>query len=60
MTASAPQAATFSACRLAPMDGIVTMPASLSCAMSSRFGASANEATAYALADQEADPLRGV
>ena len=44
-TASAPQPATFSACRLAPMDGIVTTPASFSFCSSSFFGASANDAT---------------
>ena len=45
MTASAPHAATFSACRRAPMDGMTTTPASFSSAISSRDGASANEAT---------------
>ena len=45
ITASAPQAATFSACRAAPTDGITTMPWSLSRAISSCFGASANDAT---------------
>ncbi len=45
ITASAPQAATFSACRRAPTDGITTTPASFSRAISSRRGASANEAT---------------
>src|SRR6195952_1662052 len=45
ITASAPQAATFSACRAAPTLGITTMPWSLSFAISSCFGASANEAT---------------
>ena len=45
MTASAPQAATFSACRRAPTEGITTTPASLSRAIRSRLGASANEAT---------------
>ncbi len=45
MTASAPHAATFSAWRRAPMEGITTTPASLSRAISSREGASAKEAT---------------
>ena len=42
---SAPQEATFSACRAAPTEGITTMPLSLSLAISSFFGASAKEAT---------------
>ena len=45
ITASAPQAATFSACRRAPTDGTTATPASLSRAIRSGFGASANEAT---------------
>ena len=45
ITASAPHAATFSACRRAPMEGITTTPASFSSAMSSREGASAKDAT---------------
>src|SRR5689334_17874904 len=45
ITASTPHCATFSAWRLAPMEGITTTPASLSLAMSSCFGASANDAT---------------
>ena len=45
MTMSAPQAATFSACRAAPTLGITTMPWSLSLAISSCFGASAKDAT---------------
>jgi hypothetical protein len=45
MTASAPQPATFSACRRAPTDGITTTPASLSRAIRSGRGASANDAT---------------
>ncbi len=45
ITASAPQAATFSACLAAPTLGITTIPWSLSFAISSFFGASANEAT---------------
>src|SRR4051812_17752882 len=45
ITASAPQPATFSACRAAPTLGITTMPWSLSLAISSCFGASANDAT---------------
>lgn len=44
-TASAPHAATFSACRRAPTDGMTTTPASLSSAISSLDGASANDAT---------------
>src|SRR5256714_755448 len=45
MTASTPHAATYSACRRAPSDGTTTTPASFSFPISSRFGASANEAT---------------
>lgn len=45
ITASAPQAATFSACRRAPTDGTTRTPASFSSAISSRDGASANDAT---------------
>lgn len=45
ITASAPHAATFSACRRAPTDGTTTTPASLSVAISSREGASAKDAT---------------
>ncbi len=44
-TASAPHAATFSACRRAPTDGITTTPAAFSSAISSREGARAKEAT---------------
>ena len=46
ITASAPQAATLRACLAAPTDGITRVPASLSRAMSSGLGASANDATA--------------
>ncbi len=45
ITASAPHAATFSACRRAPTEGTTTTPASFSSAISSRDGASANDAT---------------
>ena len=45
ITASAPQPATFLACLAAPTDGITTTPASLSFAIRSGFGASANDAT---------------
>jgi hypothetical protein len=45
ITASMPHAATFSACRRAPTEAIVTTPASRRPAISSRVGASANEAT---------------
>ncbi len=45
ITASAPQAATFSACRARPTLGITITPASLSFAISSFLGASANDAT---------------
>src|SRR6478752_2567256 len=45
ITASAPQAATFTACFAAPIDGITTMSCSLSVAISSGFGARANDAT---------------
>ena len=45
ITASAPQAATFTACLAAPTLGITTMPASLSFAIRSCLGASANDAT---------------
>ena len=44
-TAPAPSAATFSACRLAPTDGMTTRPASVSSRMTASFGASPNEAT---------------
>src|SRR5260370_28663746 len=40
-----PQAAASPACRRAPAEAIVTTPASLSAAISSGFGAWANEAT---------------
>src|SRR5690242_5062786 len=45
ITASMPQAATFSACLRAPTEAIVTTPASRSLAMKARVGACANEAT---------------
>ncbi len=45
ITASAPQAATLTACFAAPIDGITTMPWSLSFLIRSCFGASANDAT---------------
>ena len=45
ITASAPQPATFTACLAAPIDGITTMPWSLSFLISSCLGASANDAT---------------
>src|SRR6516225_5832076 len=45
ITASMPQAATFSACLRAPTEAIVTTPASRSLAMKSCVGACANEAT---------------
>ncbi len=45
ITASMPQPTAFSACRRAPTEAIVTTPASLSAAISSGFGAWANEAT---------------
>ena len=45
ITASAPQPATFSAWRARPTLGITTRPWSLSLAISSFFGASANDAT---------------
>ena len=45
ITASMPQAATFSACRRAPTDAMVITPASRSRAISSGFGASAKDAT---------------
>src|SRR6478735_3334292 len=45
ITASAPHAATFTACLAAPIDGITTMSCSLSVAISSGFGARANDAT---------------
>jgi hypothetical protein len=45
ITASAPQAATFSACRRAPTEGTTTTPASFSSAISSREGARAKDAT---------------
>src|SRR5450755_253777 len=45
ITASTPHAATFSACRRAPAEAMVITPASRSVAISSGFGASANEAT---------------
>src|SRR5687768_11967577 len=45
ITASAPHDATFTACLGAPMLGMTTMSCSLSRAISSGFGASANEAT---------------
>ncbi len=46
ITASAPQAATFSACRRAPPTaGTTTTPASFSSAISSREGARAKDAT---------------
>ena len=44
-TASTPHAATFSAWRLAPIEGMTTTPASLSLAIRSWFGARANEPT---------------
>ncbi len=44
-TASTPHSATFSAWRLAPMDGTTTTPASLSLAIRSWFGARAKEPT---------------
>jgi hypothetical protein len=45
ITASAPQAATFSACRRAPIEGMQTRPASLSCFISFSLGARAKDAT---------------
>jgi hypothetical protein len=45
ITASMPHPAAFSACRRAPTEAIVTTPASFSVAISSGFGACANEAT---------------
>ncbi len=45
MTASTPHAATFSACRFAPIDGTTTSPASLHRLIRSCFGANANDAT---------------
>jgi hypothetical protein len=45
ITASMPHPAAFSACRRAPTEAIVTTPASFSAAISSGFGACANEAT---------------
>ena len=45
ITASMPQAATFSACLRAPTEAMVTTPASRSRPISSGVGASANEAT---------------
>lgn len=45
ITASAPQAATLTACLAAPIEGITTMPWSLSFLIWSCLGASANEAT---------------
>jgi hypothetical protein len=45
ITASMPQAATFSACLRAPTEAIVTTPAALRPAISSGRGAWANEAT---------------
>ena len=45
ITASAPQPATFLACLARPTDGITTTPASLSFAIRSGLGASANDAT---------------
>ena len=57
ITASAPQPATFFACLAAPTDGITTTPASLSFAIRSGFGASANDATLHALADQQIDAI---
>src|SRR5579859_3066889 len=44
-TAPAPSAATFSACRLAPTDGMTTRPASVSWRITFWLGASPNEAT---------------
>ena len=45
ITASMPHPATFSACLRAPTEAMVITPASLSAAISSGFGAWANEAT---------------
>ncbi len=58
MTASAPQAATFFACFAAPIDGITTMPCSLSFAISSGFGARANEATLTPYVDEKLAAVR--
>src|SRR4051794_7887540 len=45
ITASAPHEATLTACFAAPIEGMTTMPCSFSVAISSGFGASANDAT---------------
>ena len=60
ITASTPHAATFSACRRAPIDGTTAMPASFSCLIWCSRGASANDATGTLLADQERDARVGV
>ena len=53
ITASAPQPATFSACRAAPTDGITTMPASLSFAIRSGFGRERERRHLHAVPDQQ-------
>ena len=60
ITASAPHAATFSAWRRAPIDGTTAMPASFSVLIWCSRGASANDATAHVLADEQVDARVGV
>ena len=57
ITASMPHPATFSACLRAPTEAIVITPASLSAAISSGFGACANEATGTCRATMSRDPF---